>query len=305
MNSNTPPLSAGPKVSLVVPARNEEQMIGGCIASLKLQCRDLTCEIIVVDNGSSDRTAERAASHGARVVFEGTPGLANARQAGLEASRGEIIIYVDADTRLPPNGAREIADLFDSTPDMVGLSPAFDFHDGRAIDNAGNFIFRSLLCPAVNGLLGLVGHPDILIGSTIAARAEALRRANGVDPGFQFYGEDTMLARRLHSQGEVRFVRSPRLSTSARRYQERGILTVVYRYFLVFALIHLGLIELAKRAANRFQASDRGPGRRPQYRESGMSTERIEGRIEAVHAGEVLPASEGRFDAEREIARIP
>jgi hypothetical protein len=74
---------------------------------------------------------------------------------------------------------------------------------------------------------------------------------------FQFYGEDTVLARRLHSQGKVCFSRGPAYMTSARRYQQGGMLNVVYRYFLIFAIIQAGRMETASNLARRFQVCDR------------------------------------------------
>lgn len=291
-------------VSFVIPARNEEAHITDCIQSLRLHCLDGACEIIVVDNGSTDLTAERAVSQGARVVSEPRPGLAFARQAGLDAARGEILIYVDADTRLPANGAQEIMDCFARDPDLVGLSAAFDFHDGRAIDNLGNAVFHAVLIPSVNKLLALAERPDVLIGSTIAVRTEALRRAGGVDPDFQFYGEDTMLARRLHTQGAVRFVTKPRLSTSARRYQERGILSVVYRYFLIFALIQLGQAELARTVARRFQWCDRNAGGRERCRVLTMMLGRPGLEADEQKSPEELKSGEGQLGTDGEIGRL-
>ncbi len=252
------------KVTFVVPARNEERDIAECVDALFAQIGEFAAEIIVVDNGSIDATAERARSRGAQVVYEERAGLANARLAGLNAAKGEFLVFVDADTRLPPHWTRDAIALFDADEHLAGISPEFRFHDGRFIDNAGNFLFRTLLSPLTNLVLRATGRPGVLVGSTIAVRTEALRQANGPDPDFQFYGEDTMLAVRLHSQGDVRFVRQPALYTSARRYQQRGLLHVVYRYFLIFALIHLGRVQTASRLARRFHACDRrepGDGR--------------------------------------------
>lgn len=245
-------------VSFVVPARNEAGVIGLCVDSLQRQTLYLPFEVIVVDNGSSDDTAAEARAHGARVVAAPSPGLANARQAGLEAARGEFLIYVDADTRLPPGWTRDALRIFAEDPELVAISPRFHFHDGRSIDHLGNAAFHWILNPFTNFVLTRLGRPGVLIGSTIAIRTAALRQAHGVDLNFQFYGEDTMLAQRLHTQGRVRFVRRPTLYTSARRYQDRGILHVVYRYFLIFALIHLGRVELASRLGNLFRDCDRG-----------------------------------------------
>jgi cellulose synthase/poly-beta-1,6-N-acetylglucosamine synthase-like glycosyltransferase len=209
---------------------------------------------------SGTRRGRRNRRRGATIISEPRLGLAHARQAGLEAARGEFLIFVDADTRLPNGWTGEVLRYF-ADEDLVALSPGFTFYDGRARDNLGNFVFRSLLCPVANLVLRQSNRPGVLIGSAIALRTDALRRAGGVDLAFQFYGEDTMLARRLHSQGKVCFTRNPAYLTSARRYQQGGILNVVFRYFLIFAIIHLGRMEAASNVARRFCVCDRrGPG---------------------------------------------
>lgn len=245
-----------PSVTFIVPARNEEGCIGACVDALRDQIGGFTSEIVVVDNGSSDATAAEALAHGARVVAEPNPGLANARQAGALAATGEILIYVDADSRLPPGWAASVVAQFND-PRLAALSPGFAFHDGRWRDDAGVAFFRRGLCPLVDRLLRLCGRPGILIGSAIAVRAQALRDAGGVDLRFQFYGEDTALARRLHRCGIVRYASGPIYLTSARRYQRSGLLSTVARYFVVFLLIQIGLLGAASRLAGRFEARDR------------------------------------------------
>lgn len=250
-------MSASLDVSFVVPARNEADCIAACVASLMRQAGSFRSEVIVVDNGSTDDTAALASSVGARVVTEPRPGLAHARQAGLYAAQAPILVYVDADTMLPPGWTADALRLFRRDPGLAAISPAFRFHDGRRRDDLGNLIFRRVLAPMTDGALRAVGRSGILIGSTMAVRTAALRAAGGVDLAFQFYGEDTMIARRLNLHGDVRFVQEPTLHTSARRYQDRGLLHVVYRYFVIFVLIQLGRLALAARLARTFSACDR------------------------------------------------
>ena len=238
-------------VSFVVPARNEERYIRDCVDSLRGQDACFSCEIVVVDNGSTDATAAVASEFGARVVREPKVGLANARLAGLAAATGEILIYVDADTRLPEMWSREVVGLFDADPHLVAVSCGFTFYDGRRLDNIGNAVFRFLINRILSHVLRKAGRPGVLIGSAFAVRAGALRNVNGFNAAFQFYGEDTSLARELHALGDVRFVESLLVQTSARRYQQQGLLRVVYKYFVIFALIQLGMLDAAAKLARR------------------------------------------------------
>ena len=104
-----PPLAAvtttGLDVSVVIPARDEAARIGPCLAGLA-EDPDVA-EVIVVDDRSSDGTADVAREHGARVVAGAEPpagwiGKPWALQQGLEAAAGDIVVSLDADTRPRP-----------------------------------------------------------------------------------------------------------------------------------------------------------------------------------------------------------
>src|ERR1051326_537597 len=87
----------GHSISVVIPARNEEGGIGHVIENIP----SYVDEIIVVDNASTDRTAEIARSKGATAVFEGRRGYGSALRRGFEAATKEIIVTMDADGTYP------------------------------------------------------------------------------------------------------------------------------------------------------------------------------------------------------------
>lgn len=101
------------KVSVVIPAYNEEKMIGRCLASLMAQV-EAPLEIIVVDNNCEDSTAEIARSLGARVVHEPEQGMTPARNRGFEEAHGDIIARCDADTVMPGDWVKKIRENFES-----------------------------------------------------------------------------------------------------------------------------------------------------------------------------------------------
>ncbi len=90
------------KFSVIVPARNEERFITPCLESIRNSGKAYPeqVEIIVVLNRCTDRTEEIALSFGARIVREDARNLARIRNAGTRAARGEILVTIDADSRM-------------------------------------------------------------------------------------------------------------------------------------------------------------------------------------------------------------
>jgi glycosyltransferase involved in cell wall biosynthesis len=87
------------KVSVVVPAFNEERLLAGSLAAIRDAMTVLPqAELIVCDNNSTDRTAEIAREAGARVVFEPVNQIARARNRGAAAAGGDWLVFVDADS---------------------------------------------------------------------------------------------------------------------------------------------------------------------------------------------------------------
>ena len=91
------------KISVVVPAFNEERLLPGSLASIRAAMRGFdglgwASELIVCDNNSTDRTAEIAREAGAQVVFEPVNQIGRARNAGAARAGGDWIFFVDADS---------------------------------------------------------------------------------------------------------------------------------------------------------------------------------------------------------------
>jgi len=115
-----------PLVTVVVPARNEEALIGACLASIAAQDHPAEeIEVVVAVNGTSDRTAQIAYGVGAalaaeahergrsapdiRVLHEVPAGLSRAKNAGARAARGSLLLFCDGDSRMAPNLVSTIA----------------------------------------------------------------------------------------------------------------------------------------------------------------------------------------------------
>lgn len=91
------------KISVIVPAFNEEKLLGASLAEIKAATGAFTArgwdfELVVCDNNSTDRTADIARAAGASVVFEPVNQIARARNAGAGIATGDWLVFVDADT---------------------------------------------------------------------------------------------------------------------------------------------------------------------------------------------------------------
>jgi succinoglycan biosynthesis protein ExoA len=90
------------RVSVIVPAREEERFIEACVRSIRSQEADAELEVIVADGASSDRTAERARAAGAKVVPNPQRVIPSALNHGLAAATGDVVIRFDAHSEMPP-----------------------------------------------------------------------------------------------------------------------------------------------------------------------------------------------------------
>jgi glycosyltransferase involved in cell wall biosynthesis len=98
------------KISVIIPARNEESFIGGCLESIEAAAGNFpgAVEIIVSLNRCTDKTEGIARQHGAIIVNEDSKNLSRIRNRGVAAATGDVIVTVDADSRMTPNMLKEI-----------------------------------------------------------------------------------------------------------------------------------------------------------------------------------------------------
>lgn len=106
------------RVTAIIPALDEEEAIGGTVAHLD---RGLIQEVIVVDNGSRDRTADRATAAGARVVFESRRGYGSACLAGMRAAQhADVLVFLDGDgSDVPEDLPQILAPILRDEADLV------------------------------------------------------------------------------------------------------------------------------------------------------------------------------------------
>jgi len=210
------------QLTVVIPALDEADQITAAIAS----ARAIGSEIIVVDGGSRDATRERAAQAGACVV-KSAPGRARQLAAGAHLARGDTILFLHADTRLPPDWDASVrAALAD--PRVVGGAFRLRF-DQRSLA-------LSLIEWGARLRVALWRMP--YGDQALFVRRSVLEELGGVPQAPIM--EDLDLVRDLKRRGRLACLR-PAVTTSARRYCAAGPLRGMLRNWLAVAAWWLGV----------------------------------------------------------------
>ncbi len=215
------------KLSFVIPAHNEEQYLGSCIESILAATKktDWQTEIVVVNNASTDRTATVAKKYPAvRVVDEPKKGLTQARQRGLLTAQGELLAYLDADSRLSPDWLAILEKSFGQS-NVVCLSGPYRYYD---LTGLKKFLAEGIWWLFAPFTYRLVGY--MVLGGNFVARKEALLAMGGFDTNIQFYGEDTNIAWRLNRLGKVLFRVDFFVDSSGRGLAQEGLLRSYWIY---------------------------------------------------------------------------
>lgn len=229
------------KISIVIPAYNEEKYIGRTLESVKnLETNDWEVEVIVVNGGSTDKTAEVIKSFGVRVLNEPHKGIGFARQQGLLAAKGEIVAFTDADTIVPPDWLiKHVAAL--NLPEVILSFGGYRYSDGSfPIYHYFNYI-QPMIVFLVFKLFGLPAAS----GQNIAFWREKALEIGGFNEYIQVM-EDTDLAIRMAKIGKVVYLPNVLIYSSGRRSQEG------WKYFLRIEKYLINYFLFGKRSLERF-----------------------------------------------------
>lgn len=212
-------------ISVVIPALNEVPRLDRLLRAL---ARERTAhEVIVVDGGSADGTAPLARALGARVART-APGRGRQLLLGAALARGDVLLFLHADTRFPEGGLAALARALDSRPAAPGGNFRLLF-DGA--DPFSRWLDRFYAWIRARG----VYYGD----SAIFVRRDAYDRLGGIRPIALM--EDYDFVRRLENAGETICIRNPPLVTSSRRFRGRRPAAIVAGWLWIHALYHLGV----------------------------------------------------------------
>jgi GT2 family glycosyltransferase len=186
-----------PRVSVIVCSRNGEPTLRDCFDGL-LRLEYPEFEVIVVDDGSSDRTPALAREYGFRVISTGGQGLGCARNIGLDAATGEIVAYLDDDAYPDAHWLRYLAELFVRMPHAAvggpNIAPPDDGFVAACVANAPGQPAHVLVSDV---------EAEHVPGCNVAFRKDALQAIGGFDPQFRVAGDDVDVCWRLRDHGST------------------------------------------------------------------------------------------------------
>lgn len=198
-------------LSIIIPALNEAENLRRHLGNLLRTCPE--AEMIVVDGGSTDETADVVRGFPRTTLLSAASGRARQMNAGADVATGAILLFLHADTALPPDASSAILGAL-RAPDVAGGRFDVQFDSPRPIFRliAGMMNLRSRLSGIFTGDQGIFVRRDIY--DALGGFAEIPLM------------EDVEFSRRLKRQGRLACVRQ-RVTTSARKWEREGVFRTI------------------------------------------------------------------------------
>ena len=220
------------KLSIIIPAYNEERVLPATLARINEALSQITtpAEVIVVDNASTDKTSEVAQLGGAVVVLETEHNISQVRNMGAHHATGDVLIFIDADTSVPPS-------LFEKISEAMNDSNCF----GGAVAVNYDNLERPLMKLYLGGWKIWVSLFEMAQGATQFCRRSVFEEVGGYDRTI-FVGEDIEFYWRLarftrRNKGHLHFIKHPQVVTSARRFNKMSLWKVLLLTHPLFVLL--------------------------------------------------------------------
>lgn len=212
-------------ISIIIPTLDEERRLPALLDAITLQATDH--EVLVVDGGSRDRTLEVARDHKARTLIS-PPGRGAALRIGAREARGDVLLFLHADSTLLPGALDQISHALSTNPNIIGgnFRLVFDGDSGLS-----HWLTR---------LYGWIRFIGLYYGdSGIFVRRSVYDALGGYRPIPLM--EDLDFARRLERSGPTCCIKNPPLITSSRRYEDRRSQEIFFGLFRLHVLFWLGV----------------------------------------------------------------
>ena len=250
------------KLSVIIVNYNVRYFVEQCIVSVRKATRDIDCEVIVVDNHSSDGSVDyltqRFGSEITLIDSNHNLGFAKANNLAIRQSKGEYVLLLNPDTFVGEDSLRQVLDFMDAHPKAGGAGVKMHNSDGTIARESR----RGLPTPYVS-FLKMLGFPkryymshlswdcpgqiDVVSGAFFMLRREALDKAGLLDEDFFMYGEDIDLSYRLLKAGYENWYVPARIvhykGESTQKTSFRYV-HVFYQAMLIFFRKHYGHLSL-------------------------------------------------------------
>lgn len=225
--------SSALKLSIIIPAHNEEDYLAKCLDSIARQ-KIKPLEVIVVDNNSTDKTVEIAEKYPfVKILHEPRQHQVFAQSTGFNAAKGDILGRIDADSILPPGWIAKVTDAFSTDQKLVAVTGGADPYD-VPLKIAGSAIFHGYIW-----LAGVIGGQRMLWGSNCALRVSAWHKIKNEVLMRDDIWEDYDMAFCLRHHGKIGYIPGNLVGVSFRAmhttfsrhvsYQFRSVRTFYYR----------------------------------------------------------------------------
>jgi len=199
-----------PEVSVIIPSLNEEKYIEDTLLSIRKQTHK-KAEIIVVDGLSKDRTAEIAKKRADKVLVKKT-NISQARNLGAKHAKGEILVFVDADTVLSPSWIERVLEEFGNPETVCVFGPVMPKEGGMK---------NKILCKIFYNLFQrvfLLFNFSQFSAINLSIRKEVFGKTAGFDENLAA-AEDIDMARKIRRHGKTVFNKQAVAYTSMRRHK--------------------------------------------------------------------------------------
>jgi GT2 family glycosyltransferase len=207
-------------LSIIIVSYNARGDLSNCLASLGDAPPQASHEVIVVDNASTDGSEAAAARSGARVIaLPDNRGFAAGNNAGIRASRGELLLLLNSDTLVPPGAIDTLLRVLGQRPDVAVIGP-------RLVDGQGHreLSFGSMIAPRaewrqrrlmrrlaqgdaaarahVDALTATEHYPDWVSGACLLVRRDAAEAVGLLDERYFMYTEDVDFCAAIRARGQ-------------------------------------------------------------------------------------------------------
>jgi cellulose synthase/poly-beta-1,6-N-acetylglucosamine synthase-like glycosyltransferase len=237
--------SEWPRVSIVIPVRNEEAILGRCLESIaSLDYPSDRVEVIIADGFSTDGSRSVAERFGARLVCNRGQTVVSGRNCGFRLASGEIVAFTDADCIVREDWLTSAVGVFRSDERIAGVGGVTRFpDDATSFQEAVNLLFR------LAGMAGATAHlqatertepVEDIPGCNALYRREALAAVMPVDERL-LTAEDVWMNWSLRQRGHVLALARDTVVWHHRRSRPRGFFRQIYRFAI-------GRLQVGKRA---------------------------------------------------------